>query len=419
MAWTTKQKLYLNDAIHRWNIKCGATRSGKTYLDYFLIPKRIRAVAGRDGLIFLLGNTKGTLQRNVIEPMQKIWGTTFVGDIRRDSTGSSYCMLFGQKAHCLGADNIGHVDKVRGSGVKYCYGDEIVSWHKEVFEMLKSRLDKPYSLFDGTCNPSSPSHWLKEFINSDADVFYQQYSIYDNEFLDPTVRADMEKEHTGVFFTRYILGEWARAEGIIYRLFSDDNKRYIIDDVQEYLTQTGQSIAAVFVGVDWGHNKSANTAVAVGITRNYKEAIILGEYYTKEEMDPKKLYIKLAEFLQDIIKQYGSCQVYGDNAEGMLVRGLYNTALEKGLKARVMECIKHPITSRIVLENSLFALDRIKIHKNCSHLIGALNDAVWDDKSDKDVRLDDGTSNIDSLDSLEYAICTVMEELETAGHIGR
>ena len=48
------QKEYWNQADCRWNVKSGATRSGKTYLDYFVIPKRLRAVNGKDGLVIIL-----------------------------------------------------------------------------------------------------------------------------------------------------------------------------------------------------------------------------------------------------------------------------------------------------------------------------------------------------------------------------
>ena len=73
--FSEKQKEYFNKAVHRWNVKTGAARSGKTYMDYFVIPKRIRAVKGLDGLTVMLGHTQGTLQRNIIYPLQNIWGT--------------------------------------------------------------------------------------------------------------------------------------------------------------------------------------------------------------------------------------------------------------------------------------------------------------------------------------------------------
>lgn len=96
--FSLKQKAFWKEANHRWNVKSGATRSGKTYLDYYIIPKRIRSLSRKDGLIVLLGNTKGTLQRNVIEPLQNIWSTSLVSDIRSDNTA----MLFGERCYCLG-----------------------------------------------------------------------------------------------------------------------------------------------------------------------------------------------------------------------------------------------------------------------------------------------------------------------------
>ena len=160
------QKEYFRNANRRWNIKTGATRSGKTYMDYYLIPMRIRETADKDGLTVILGNTKGTLQRNIIEPLRKIWGGSYVSDIKSDNTA----VLFGEKCYCLGADKISQVDRLRGSSIKYCYGDEVVTWNEDVFTMLKSRLDKPYSSFDGTCNPEGQQHWFKKFLDSDADI---------------------------------------------------------------------------------------------------------------------------------------------------------------------------------------------------------------------------------------------------------
>lgn len=96
--FTQKQKEYFRNATHRWNIKEGATRSGKTHMDYYVIPKRIRRVAGKEGLIVLLGNTKGTLTRNIIDPLQSMYGTRLVSSIRSDNTAD----LFGEKCYCLG-----------------------------------------------------------------------------------------------------------------------------------------------------------------------------------------------------------------------------------------------------------------------------------------------------------------------------
>lgn len=157
MPFSDKQQEFFQNANHRWNVKVGATRSGKTYMDYYVIPKRIRARRGKEGLVAILGVSKGTIQRNIIEPLQRIWGANLVGDIN----SQNICPMFGEDVYCLGAEKVSQVSKIRGSSLKYCYGDEVVDWNPDVFNMLKSRLDKPYSCFDGACNPDAPQHWFK------------------------------------------------------------------------------------------------------------------------------------------------------------------------------------------------------------------------------------------------------------------
>lgn len=208
-----KQIDFWRDATHRWNIKTGATRSGKTYMDYYLIPKRLMEVKGKDGLNVILGNTRATIQRNILLPMEAMYGADRISQIHSDSTVT----MFGEQVFVLGADNKAHVDRLRGSSIKWCYGDEVTTWASDVFDMLKSRLDKPYSKFDGTCNPASPEHWFKAFLDSDADIYQQAYMLDDNPFLDPEFVRNLKREYEGtVLYDRYILGKWASAEGALF-----------------------------------------------------------------------------------------------------------------------------------------------------------------------------------------------------------
>ena len=71
MLLSPKQHEFVLNANRRWNFKGGATRSGKTYLDFrWMIPIRIRDRVGKDGLTVILGVTKSTIERNVLEPMR-------------------------------------------------------------------------------------------------------------------------------------------------------------------------------------------------------------------------------------------------------------------------------------------------------------------------------------------------------------
>lgn len=370
-------------------------------MDYFVIPKRIRSRIGKDGLVVILGVSKGTIQRNIIEPLQKIWGTKLVGDIN----SYNICHMFGEDVYCLGAEKVNQVSKLRGSSIKYCYGDEITDWNKEVFDMLKSRLDKPYSCFDGACNPNAPTHWVKEFIDSDADIYLQQYTIFDNPFLDPKFVEELCKEYKGtILYDRYILGKWKRAEGAIYRKYADNPSSFIANaDIIKNITQ-------ITIGVDFGGNKSGHAFIATGSTRGYKELIALEDERHFGELDSNDIDKLVVKFIQKVVDKYGRCDyVYWDNAETVLGRGM-TKAIERVFPYIVVRpAWKTRIKDRIDCTVRLMGANRFYITESILNntsrdgtLNNALQDSVWNDKVQEDERLDDGTVNIDSLDAFEY-----------------
>lgn len=205
MQLSKKQNEYIVNATHRWNIKSGAVRSGKSYVDTaFVIPFRIRERAGKPGLNVILGVSKESIERNVLQPMREIYTDKLIGTIN----SRNVARICGEDVYCLGAEKVSQVAKIQGASIKYCYGDEIAKWNKEVFQMLKSRLDKPYSCFDGSCNPEHPTHWLKEFLDTpDLDIYLQKYTIFDNPYLDADFVTQLCKEYEGtIYYDRLILG---------------------------------------------------------------------------------------------------------------------------------------------------------------------------------------------------------------------
>lgn len=401
MGFTAKQREFLDNANHRWNIKEGATRSGKTYLDYFVIPKRIRSVAGREGLVVILGNTKGTLQRNIIEPLQDMYGSALVSSIRSDNTA----MLFGERCYCLGADKANQVDRIRGASIKYCYGDEVATWHEDVFTMLKSRLDKPYSKFDGTLNPENPHHWFKKFLESDADIYCQSYTIDDNPTLDPDFVTNLKSEYAGtVYYDRYILGRWKAAEGTIYRAIADSPQSFVLDTPPPILFAT--------IGVDFGGNKSATTFNCTGFTPGLREIVTLKEFYEPNTISPDELEHKFIGFVEACQRDYLVYDAYCDSAEQTLIKGLSAACARHRIPINIHNARKGPINDRIRFFCRMQATGRYKLLRACPVTLEAFQAAVWDHKSiTKDVRLDDGKYNIDSLDAQEYAVEPYMRQM--------
>lgn len=219
---TKKQAEYVREAHHRWNFAIGAVRSGKSHLAVqYTIPKCLQERRGLRGLNVILGVTKESIERNVLEPMRVIWGEGSVSQIN----SRNVALIFGERVYCLGAGKSGQVAPLRGSEIKFCYIDEATDIHEEVFELLKSRLSLPYSICHGAANPSFPSHYIKAFIDSASaglDIYSQHYTIYDNPFLPPEYVSNLEAEYKGtVYFLRYILGQWAQAEGLIFPMYLD------------------------------------------------------------------------------------------------------------------------------------------------------------------------------------------------------
>ena len=386
------QKDFWRDCTHRWNVKTGATRSGKTYQDYFLIPKRLLTVSGKEGLSVILGNTRETIRRNILLPMQQLYGPDYIGNLRADNSVE----MFGEKVFCLGADSVNRVDRLRGSSIKYCYGDEVTTWHPDVFDMLKSRLDKPYSVFDGTCNPANPQHWFKVFLDSNADIYQQAYTIDDNPFLDPAFVANLKQEYSGtVLYDRYIMGLWVAAEGVIYRLFADNPQRFIKDG--------GKKIRNAVIGVDFGGGTSAHAFCCTGFATD-GSIVILDEYREKEALDPSKLERDFVDFVKRCQMRWLVTDVWCDSAEQTLINGLRTAAARNGIGINIGNAQKKPINDRIRATCLLMGAGRFLVHPDCRETIDALKSALWDSKAvTEDIRLDNGTTNIDSLDAMEYS----------------
>ena len=102
--------------------------------------------------------------------------------------------------------------------------------------------------------------------------------------------------------------------------------------------------------------------------------------------------------------------VYADSAEQVLIRGLRKIVAKERLPVIVHNARKLPINDRIRLVNKLIAQGRFAVHRGAHGVKTALCDALWNPKR-VDERLDDGTTDIDTLDAMEYSIEPFFNEL--------
>ena len=411
LTWTIKQKEYGLNANHRWNVKIGAVRSGKTFQDKEdIIPRRIRERIGKDGLVVLIGVTKSTIERNVLRPMRDKFGKTLVGTINNENK----VKLFGEECYCLGAEKVNQVSKIQGSSIKYLYGDEVVKWAKDVFDMLKSRLDQEYSIADLTGNPEQSTHWFKEFLESNADIYCQEYTIFDNNFLPKVFVENLCKEYEGtVLYNRYILGQWCNAEGLIYTRFANNPSKYIWSERNEkgeYILPQGLTI----IGIDYGGTKSGQAFVCTRISNDFKKVIVLGSEKHMGDIDPDDLENLEIEFAKRMMYKY-NCEIdymLPDNEEVVLIRGLKRRAQEQNWYTIVRGCTKEPINERINCGRTMISYGILYyIEEESKTFVEALASALWDDSAKEDTRLDDFTTDIDTIDAWEYSWCRFMRNI--------
>jgi PBSX family phage terminase large subunit len=233
---------------------------------------------------------------------------------------------------------------------------------------------------------------------------YGHFTIADNMSIPmEKVRALLKTyDKETVYYKRDILGQRIAAEGLIYQAFANNKEKFILDKAPDIMFAT--------IGVDFGGNGSAHAFVCNGFTPRYGLVITLDEYYRKEIIDPSQLQADFVEFVRRVQGKYRVTDVYCDSEATVLIRGLRNAAIKAKLAINMNNAAKGRIFDRISFYATLMSQDRYKVMRGCKHVQDALCGARWDPK-EEDVRLDDGTTNIDSLDALEYSTEKYMKDI--------
>lgn len=400
----------------------GAVRSGKTSIMMWAYVRW--AMENFSGQRFgVCGRTVDSCTKNTIVPFTEMslakeryivrWRRgDKVMEVRRGAV-TNYFEVFG------GKDEASYT-LIQGRTLAGVLLDEVVLMPRSFVEQALARCSVDGARLWFSCNPGSPHHWFyQEWIkrSRERNALYLHFEMTDNPGLSKRTLERYENMYAGIFYDRYVRGLWVAAEGIVYKDFANDTEKYLIGDPLEWAKQNGTSFSIISIGVDFGGTKSATKFQATGITKNFRVVALEEEYIKNEEIDPDALNRRFATFCQLITSKYGYSQTRADSAETVLIRGLDHTAQKLRLGTQVKNALKMQITDRIRLVVLLMKQGRFKVSRNCPHLIDALQSAIYDPDKFEDERLDDGTSDIDSLDAFEYSIEPYYKDLERAGHM--
>lgn len=288
--FSPKQKDVMANCAAMLNLLEGAVRSGKTICS--IIAFIMLILTNPSGNVLLVGKTDRTLFRNVLKPIEEMIGSDHFTFRRGTGEGE----IFGRRFYTAGAIDERSYTKIQGLTLALAYGDEVASWPESFFQMLISRLSDPGARFIGTMNPEGPYHWMKtKFLEREHELSLESwhFTLEDNYNLDPAYVENLKKFYTGLYYKRYILGQWVFAEGVIYDMFSEARHVSTVDPntwnscvIKHVSCDYGTSNPTVFQM--WGHD---------GIKRYLKKEY----YYDSKEHGRQKTDSEYAQDLSHFI----------------------------------------------------------------------------------------------------------------------
>ena len=391
----------------------GAVRSGKTIS---MAPAFLNwSMVKFDGQDFAIcGKTIGSLRRNVINTL-KAQALSLSYKIEEKRSENLLIVTKGNVSnnyYMFGGKDESSQDLIQGMTLAGVFFDEVALMPQSFVTQAEARCSVEGAKYWHNCNPKNPTHWFKkEYIDlrKEKNLLYLHFTMDDNLTLSEKVKERFKRMFSGVFYQRNILGLWVTAEGKIYTTFTEKNiikqeDWYHKDESGKYGHPLRKKLIHVTMGVDFGGNKSSTAFNLTGFTQGYRELITLKERRIKKELTPKELEKEFLEFVIECLKEYPTLTtVYCDSAEQLLIRGLKAVLRENRILLNIENALKGEIIDRIRFYLSMMEQLRYFIIDSCVETIEAYENAVWDEEEDEDVRLDDGTSNIDNLDAQEYS----------------
>lgn len=200
----------------------GSIRAGKTIsmIDSFITW----SIENHDGQNFILaGKTIGAFKRNVLTPMFQILEDKGI-EYKYIRSDDHRLEIGDNKYYIFGGDNEKSQDKVQGLTAAGAFLDEVALMPRSFVDQAMGRCSIEGSKYFFNCNPGSPYHWFKQEMIDKAEekkLLVLHFTMDDNLSLSVRVKERLKRMFSGVFYSRYILGEWVMAEGVIYDMFRE------------------------------------------------------------------------------------------------------------------------------------------------------------------------------------------------------
>ncbi len=440
--FSEKHKGYIRSCVTcTYNMAEGAVRAGKTVDNVYAFAHELKTHP--DKLHLATGSTGANAKLNIGDCNGMGLEGIFRGQCKWGKYKGNECLIingpdtnYKEKVVIFaGAALASSFKKIRGNSYGMWIATEVNLHHDNTIkEAFNRTLASHKRKFFWDLNPDHPkakiyTDYIDNYVEKDkkgilkGGVNYVKFTIFDNVNISDENREAFlsQYEEGSIWYNRDILGMRCIAEGLIYNKLASEFSLPTEKKKEHSLTKEeaqNKRFMKIICSIDFGGTGSGHALVAVGITEGYKEVVALkSRRYLEGEIDPDtgkqikdidpddlgKLFVS---FVEDVRNTYGFVTAtYGDNAESVLIRGL-----KKAMNSAGYGNIAPQNAKKEVINDRIFTLVTLSVEgrffyveEECQSLMGAISTAIWDPKQlTENVRLDDGTSDIDSMDAFEY-----------------
>lgn len=374
----------------------GAVRSGKTTaVAYGFL---LWSMSSFDGYNFgLCGKTIRSFERNVLNPMKVICAS--LGYSYKDHKSENMVEIIDRRTrrtnryYMFGGNDERSQDLIQGITLAGLLLDEVVLMPESFVNQGLARLSVTGAKVWMTCNPEGLMHYVKRrFIDryNESKLLYVHFTMDDNYSLSDERREFYKSQFTGVFYRRYVLGEWCLASGLVMSAFNKDTMVIPPQDEKKY--------SMCFVSGDYG-TTNPTALLYIGYNDRLQCFDVLDEYY----YDSKETEIQKSddEYVRDIRAFVGGRPViraFFDPAAASLIVALRGAHVFNRLEAAIND-----VDAGIKWTNMMFSTGRLRIADKCVNLIKELQVYSYDEDASIEKGKDVVRKEMDhAVDALRY-----------------
>lgn len=348
----------------------GAVRSGKTSI--MSLSFVLWAMGHFNGQAFAFcGKSVGSAERNIVNPLLTMTYLKQNFQIQYNRSGHFFRLARGKTTNLFylfgGKDESSYM-LIQGVTLAGVLLDEVALMPRSFVEQALARCSVKGAKFWFNCNPENPLHWFRqEWIlkSHEKKAMYLHFLMDDNPALDEETKERYRTMYSGVFYQRYILGEWVMSDGLIYDMFDQMENLYQTPPVDMSARSTRM------IACDYG---TTNPCVFLDIYDDGEAVRIEREY----RWDSRKEYQQKTdeEYADDMVTfLHGDfCPILVDPSAASFILALQRRGL-------YVIPANNDVLDGIRKTGVLIKQRKLLIHEQCEGLRGEMGTYMWDDKA--------------------------------------